>query len=170
MIWTGITDDAIATDEVLSRVGADRDGAVLLFLGVVRDHNGGRPVTGMEYEAYREMAESVLGDIAAEVEERWRTDRIVVLHRIGALDVGEASVAIAVSTPHRAEAYAASRYVIEEIKERLPVWKKEHYEDGDRRWVPGHRPRGTAGGTGASAAPSTSAVAGSEVSGTGGAR
>lgn len=169
MIWTGITDDTIATDDVLSRVGADRDGAVLLFLGVVRDHNDGRPVAGMEYEAYREMAESVLGDIAAEVEERWKTDRIVILHRIGTLDVGEASVAIAVSTPHRAEAYDASRYVIEEIKERLPVWKKEHYEDGERRWVPGHRPRGTAGGTEASAAVPTSTMARSQTSGAGGA-
>lgn len=141
MIWTGITDEAIRTDAVLDRVGADRDGAVLLFLGVVRDHNDGRAVEGMEYEAYREMAESVLEEIAGEVQERWKTDRIVVLHRVGSLEIGEASVAIAVSTPHRAEAYDASRYVIEEIKERLPVWKREHYEDGERQWVAGTRPR-----------------------------
>ena len=141
MIWTGITDEPIRTDEILERVGAEEDGAVLLFLGVVRDHNDGRPVEGMEYEASREMAESVLEDIAGEVEERWETDRVVVLHRVGSLEIGDASVAIAVSTPHRAEAYDASRYVIEEIKVRLPVWKKEHYEDGERRWVPGTRPR-----------------------------
>lgn len=141
MLWTGITDEELRTDEVLGRVGAEQDGAILLFLGVVRDHNDGRPVEGMEYEAYREMAEGVLEDIAGEVEERWQTDRIVILHRIGSLEIGEASVAIAVSTPHRGEAYDASRYVIEEIKERLPVWKKEHYQDGERRWVPGRRPR-----------------------------
>ena len=140
MTWTGITEGVLSTEEVLARVGADEDGAVLLFLGVVRDHNDGRPVTGMEYEAYREMAEGVLETIAREVEERWATDRIVILHRIGSLEIGEASVAIAVSTPHRSEAYDASRYVIEEIKERLPVWKREHYTDGERRWVPGRRP------------------------------
>lgn len=152
MIWTGVTDGVLSTAEVLGRVGADEDGAVLLFLGVVRDHNDGRPVTGMEYEAYREMAEKVLEEIAVEVEKRWGTDRIVVLHRIGTLEIGEASVAIAVSTPHRAEAYEASRYVIEEIKERLPVWKREHYEDGELRWVPGRRPRVDAEGSGLRAA------------------
>lgn len=140
MIRTGITDEAIVPDRLLDRIGADRDGAVLLFLGTVRDHNDGRPVSGMEYRAYREMAEDVLEEIGAEVRERWDTDRIAIVHRVGALEIGEVSVAIAVSTPHRAEAYDASRYVIEAIKERLPVWKKEHYEDGERRWVPGRRP------------------------------
>ena len=135
-----ITADPIRPEEVLDRVGADEDGAVVLFLGIVRDHNDGRAVSGMEYEAYREMAEEVLDAIAGEVVERWETDRIYVVHRVGALEVGESSVAIAVSTPHRAEAYEASRHVIEEIKARLPVWKREHYVDGERRWVPGRRP------------------------------
>lgn len=135
-----ITSDPIRPEAVLARVGADEDGAVVLFLGVVRDHNDGRPVSGMEYEAYREMAEDVLDEIAGEVTGRWDTERVAVVHRIGALDVGEVSVAIAVSTPHRADAYEASRYVIEQIKARLPVWKREHYVDGERRWVPGRRP------------------------------
>lgn len=150
MIWTGITEEVLSTDDILGRVGADEDGAILLFLGVVRDHNDDRPVTGMEYEAYGEMAEGVLENIASEVEERWETDRVVILHRIGPLEIGEASVAIAVSTPHRAEAYEASRYVIEEIKERLPVWKREHYEDGERRWLPGRRPPAASHAGGAS--------------------
>lgn len=124
----------------LGRVGASEDGAVLLFLGIVRDHNEGRPVTGVQYEAYAEMAERVLREIAQEASERLGTRRIVVVHRTGELVVGEASVAIAVSSPHRAEAYDASRYVIEEIKRRLPVWKQEQYVDGDIRWLDGQRP------------------------------
>lgn len=140
MVRTGVTADPIDPAEVLARVGADEDGAVVLFLGIVRNHNDGRPVSGMEYEAYREMAEGVLDEIAVEAAERWATDRLAVVHRVGALEVGDASVAIAVSTPHRAEAYEASRYVIEEIKQRLPIWKREHYVDGERRWVPGRRP------------------------------
>lgn len=140
MIRTALTRDPIRPDEVLAAVAAPEDGAVVLFLGVVRDHNDGRPVSGLEYEAYEEMADEVLEELGREVEERWSTDRISIVHRTGALQLGEVSVAIAVSTPHRAEAYEASRYVIEQIKVRLPVWKREHYEDGERRWVRGCRP------------------------------
>lgn len=140
MIRADVTPEPIRAPEVLERVGAAEDGAVLLFLGTVRNHNDGRAVTGMEYEAYEAMAAPVLEEIAGEAAERCGSDRIAVVHRVGELDVGEVSVAIAVSTPHRAEAYDASRYVIEAIKERLPVWKREHYVDGERRWVPGRRP------------------------------
>lgn len=140
MLRSRVTADPIDPGRVLASVAAPEDGAVLLFLGVVRDHNEGRPVTGMEYEAYEEMAEDVLASIAEVASERWETDRIAVVHRTGALEVGEVSVAIAVSTPHREEAYRASRWIIEAIKERLPVWKREHYVDGERRWVPGRRP------------------------------
>ncbi len=125
---------------VLARVGAREDGAALLFLGVVRDHADGRPVSGMRYEAYEEMATQVLAEIAREAAERLGTDHVAVEHRYGELDIGEVSVAVAVSSPHRAEAYEASRYVIEEIKKRLPVWKKEHYADGDSAWVEGTVP------------------------------
>ncbi len=128
---------------VLERVGERADGAALLFLGVVRDHADGRPVEGMRYDAYVEMAEGVLAEIAAEAAERLGTDRVAVVHRTGELAIGEVSVAIAVSSPHRAEAYDASRYVIEEIKKRLPVWKKEHYTDGAAAWVEGAVPPGT---------------------------
>ncbi len=143
MIRADLTPDPIRPEEILEEVGAAEDGAVLLFVGIVRNHNDGRPVTGMEYEAYEEMAGPVLDEIAGEAAERCGSDRIVVVHRVGELDVGEASVAIAVSTPHRAEAYDASRFVIEAIKERLPIWKREHYESGERRWVPGRRPEAT---------------------------
>lgn len=145
-MFTELVSDTIDPGALTRRVGAPRDGAVLVFLGVVRDHNDGRPVSGLEYEAYGEMAKRVLHEIAAEAAELLGTDRIAVVHRVGALDVGDVSVAIAVSSPHRAQAYEASRYVIEEIKKRLPVWKQEHYVDGGRSWLPGHTPEPTVSG------------------------
>ncbi len=144
MIFARVASEAIDPAEVLARVGSDRDGATLLFLGVVRDHADERPVSGMRYDAYQEMAGEVLRTIAEEAAERLGTDRVAVAHRFGELAIGEVSVAIAVSSPHRAEAYEASRYVIEQLKERLPVWKKEHYVDGVSEWVEGTEPPGTA--------------------------
>lgn len=137
MPFSAITRDAIRPDDVLDRVGADEDGAAILFLGVVRDHADGRAVSGMRYDAYEEMAATVLAEIATEAAERLGTDRVAVIHRVGELAIGEVSVAIAVSSPHRAESFDASRYVIEEIKKRLPVWKKERYVDGAEEWVEG---------------------------------
>ena len=140
MNFTAIVREAIDPAQVLSLIGADQDGATLLFLGVVRDHSDGRSVGGVRYETYEEMAAQVLSDIVEEAAEAADTDRIAALHRIGELEVGEVSVAIAVSTPHRAEAYEASRYIIEEIKKRLPVWKKERFSDGAEEWVEGRAP------------------------------
>jgi molybdopterin synthase catalytic subunit len=140
MIYAAIVHDPIANEDVLSHVGAEQDGAVLLFLGIVRDHADGRAVSGMRYESYEEMATPVLREIAEEAAERIGSDRVAVVHRVGELEIGEVSVAIAASSPHRAEAYDASRYVIEEIKKRLPVWKKEHYVDGTHEWVAGTVP------------------------------
>ena len=144
MPYAAVGPDVIDPADVLARVGDDRDGAAILFLGVVRDHADGRPVRGMRYDAYVEMARDVLAQIAQEASERVGSDRVAVVHRVGDLEIGEVSVAIAVSSPHRAEAYDASRYVIEEIKKRLPVWKKEHYTDGAAEWVVGQVPPGTA--------------------------
>lgn len=135
-----ITTEPLDPAAILEMVGAPEDGAALLFLGIVRDHNDGRRVAGVRYDAYVGMAEAVLAEIAAEAAARLGTDRVVVAHRIGELRVGEVSVAIAVSSPHRAEAYEASRYVIEEIKKRLPVWKEEYYAEGDARWLEGQVP------------------------------
>lgn len=140
MIYSGMVQDPIDPAEVLSRVGDDEDGAAVLFLGVVRDHADGRPVRGITYEAYQEMAAPVLGEIATEAAARLGTERLAVVHRVGTLSVGEISVAIAASSPHRAESFDAARYVIEEIKKRLPVWKKEHYADGGDGWVEGTPP------------------------------
>ncbi len=130
-----ITRERIAPEDVLRLVGDPGDGASVLFLGHVRDHNDGRPVTGLSYDAYAEMAGPLLAQIVAEAAETLGTHRIAAVHRIGDLDVGEVSVAIAVSSPHRAHAFEACRQVIDEIKRRLPVWKEEHYADGPARWL-----------------------------------
>ena len=120
---------------MLAKVARHANGATVLFIGTVRDVNDGRPVSGMEYTAYRAMAERELVDIAREAHDRYATSDIAIEHRLGTLDLGEASVAIAVAHPHRGAAYDASRYIIEELKKRVPIWKLEHYVDGTREWV-----------------------------------
>jgi molybdopterin synthase catalytic subunit len=135
-----VTRDPIDAAALLAAAPSSADGAALLFLGVVRDENDGRAVASLEYEAYAEMAERKLREIAGEARERWPVGAVSVVHRIGRLEVGEASVAIVVAAPHRAEAYEASRYVIEELKRRVPVWKREGYVEGDSHWVPGYAP------------------------------
>ena len=143
---TRITTEPIEPAAVLARVGASADGAVLLFLGIVREENDGRPVSGTEYHAYAEMAELVLGEIGLEVGRCLGTDRVAIEHRVGELEIGGTSVAIAVSSPHRAEAFEACRLAIEQIKARLPVWKREHYTDASGRWLDGARPTPTGQG------------------------
>ncbi len=130
-----ITREVISADSVWAHVGGASDGAIDIFLGVVRDENDGRAVSGMHYDAYAEMAEQVLNAIAAEAAAMAGVGKVAVVHRIGELGVGDVSVAIAVSAPHRAEAFEACRYVIEEIKKRLPVWKQERYVTGEQRWL-----------------------------------
>lgn len=140
MTWVGMGEDPADVDRFLRGFASPEDGAVLLFLGTVRNHNLGRAVEGLEYEAYREMGEEILARIAREAETSFQTQRIGIYHRTGTLAVGEVSTVIAVATPHREEAYGASRYIIEEIKKRLPVWKKEMYVEGDASWVQGRVP------------------------------
>jgi molybdopterin synthase catalytic subunit len=127
--------DPIDPTVVLRAVARPAHGAVLLFLGVVRDVNDGRDVTGIEYSAYESMAERELGAIAGEAESRFESTSVAIEHRLGELALEEASVAIAVAHPHRGVAYDASRWVIEELKRRVPIWKREHYTDGTREWV-----------------------------------
>lgn len=111
-------------------------GALCVFHGVVRDHSRGKRVTQLEYEAYPPMAEKVLAQIGEEIAGRWPGARVAIVHRTGRLEVGETSVVIAVSSPHRAEAFEACRYAIEALKTRVPIWKKEFVEDGEY-WVEG---------------------------------
>ena len=113
---------------------ASEDGALCLFVGVVRNSNRGRSVTHLEYEAYEEMAREEMARIEAEVRSRWPVTDVRLVHRLGRLGVGEASVAVAVASPHRAEAFAACRHAIDTLKSRVPIWKKEHYTDGSA-WI-----------------------------------
>jgi molybdopterin synthase catalytic subunit len=106
------------------------DGAACLFLGVVRNENGGRPVLHLEYEAYDEMALAMMQEIAAEAALKWPVSDVRIVHRLGRLEIGEASVAVAVSSPHRSESFAACRWAIDTLKATVPIWKKEFYADG----------------------------------------
>ncbi|MEP7345268.1 MAG: molybdenum cofactor biosynthesis protein MoaE [Gemmatimonadaceae bacterium] len=130
-----LTDGVIDVARLTSTVSGPECGAVSLFLGTVRNENDGRAVTGIEYSAYREMAERELGKIVDEAVKRFGNVRVALLHRLGHLAVGEASVAIAVAHPHRTESLDAARFIIEALKQRVPIWKREHYVDGTREWV-----------------------------------
>lgn len=129
-----IVDGPIDVAAVTAAVRHPGAGAVLVFEGVGRDHHEGKAVKALHYEAWPEQAEKELARIAAEVEARWPGTRLAVVHRTGPVAIGEPSVVVAVATTHRAEAYAASRYAIDTLKERLPVWKKELYEEGSA-WI-----------------------------------
>lgn len=118
---------------------APSDGALCLFVGVVRDHNGGRAVSHLEYEAYEEMALVEMQVIEREVRERWPVGDVRIVHRLGRLSIGEVSVAVVVVSAHRSEAFEACRYAIDTLKKTVPIWKKEFYADGsawiDGRWA-----------------------------------
>ena len=138
---------------LVAEVAHPGTGATTLFVGTVRDQHEGRAVSGIDYEAYGPMALRELETILAEAAERFATDRIVVEHRLGTLAVTEASIAIAVAAPRRVAALEAQRYVIEAVKARVPIFKREHYVDGTRAWVDNR------GGSVVATSPTSSAVA-----------
>lgn len=131
-----ITPDPLDAARTAAAVSAPGCGAVATFVGLVRDHNIGRRVLSLEYECYQPLAIKAFRRIADETSQEWPTARLAIEHRIGALQVGEASVVIAAASPHRAEAFAACRYAIERIKQIAPIWKREHFDGGDA-WVEG---------------------------------
>lgn len=135
-----VTEAPIDAQALLSEVIGPEDGAGILFVGVVRNHNDGREVDHLDYDAYVAMAEHTLEAIVSEALAKWETGEIRVVHRVGRLEIGEASVAIAVAAPHRGGAYEASRYIIEELKRRAPIWKREGYVAGDSEWLTGLQP------------------------------
>jgi molybdopterin synthase catalytic subunit len=135
MIRTTLTESAIDAASLLEEVTSDATGATTLFLGTVRDVNDGRAVTGIEYTAYTEMAADELQRIAEEALARFEGVRIVIEHRVGALGLREISVAIAVAHARRAPALDTSRFIIEALKQRVPIWKREQYVDGELQWV-----------------------------------
>jgi molybdopterin synthase catalytic subunit len=130
-----LVDHAIDVATLIAEVGDDSCGASAVFLGCVRDVNDGRAVSGIEYSAYRTMAEREMETIASEARDSFGVERLIVEHRLGTLDLGDVSVAVVVAHAHRAPALDACRYVIEQLKQRVPIWKLEHYADGTREWV-----------------------------------
>ena len=127
--------DPIDPAALIESVSTPRCGAVTLFLGNVRDHAPGKEgVTHLEYEAYDDVVEAKIAEIVTEARQKWEIEKLAVVHRVGSLRVGETSVAVAVGSGHREEAFAAGRYVIDELKARVPIWKKEHWPGG-AEWV-----------------------------------
>jgi len=132
-----ITSEPLALEPLLRELDDPASGAVVVFLGTVRNENEGRPVRAITYEAHERLAEQVLSAIERETVERFGVRGCRIQHRTGLLQLGEASVAIVVSAGHRGEAYAASRYAIDEVKRRAPIWKEEHYAGGESRYLDG---------------------------------
>ena len=130
-----LVDRPIDVAALISEVGDDSCGASAVFLGCVRNVNDGRAVTGIEYTAYRSMAEREMNAIVREAAEQFGVTRLIVEHRLGALGLGDVSVAIVAAHPHRAPALDAMRFAIEQLKQRVPIWKLELYVDGAREWV-----------------------------------
>ena len=129
-----ITEEVISIQEVVDKVVHPNAGAINTFIGTVRELTKGKKTIYLKYDAYISMAEKKLAQIGDEIQERWPNTLVAITHRIGRLDITDIAVVIAVSTPHRAHSYDASRYAIERIKEIVPIWKKEHWEDGEE-WM-----------------------------------
>ena len=134
-----ITREPLDPQPLVEAVRKDESGAVALFYGVVRNHNMGRSVQYLEYDAYESMAVKKLREVADEVCAKFPVNGVAALHRIGRLEIGETSLLVAVSSPHRKEAFEACHYAVDRIKETVPVWKKEVWEDGSE-WIEGHVP------------------------------
>ena len=130
-----LTRDAIDFSHVIDQVRRSSCGAVVTFLGTVRDLTGDRVTTALEYEAYPGMAEKKMREIEADVRSRWPLGEVAMIHRLGLLAVGDVAVAVAVSAPHRPEAFEACRHVIDRLKELVPIWKKETTADGTTEWI-----------------------------------
>ena len=144
--WIALTGEPLPVDAAPVWATTPSSGAVVVFLGVVRDHADGRTgVTSLTYEAYEEEAVAKLASVATVARERWPViDRVALLHRTGDLALSEASVAVVVSSPHRAEAFEAARFCIDTLKETVPIWKREHWEGGSD-WGTGAHPVRAAG-------------------------
>jgi molybdopterin synthase catalytic subunit len=130
-----LTTESIDHSALTEMVRRPNCGAVVTFLGTVRDLTGEHVTTALEYEAYTPMAEAKMAEIAADVRARWSNCEVAMIHRLGRLEVGEVSVAVAVSTPHRADAFAACKHAIDRLKELVPIWKKDLSPQGESKWI-----------------------------------
>ncbi|MBW3539610.1 MAG: molybdenum cofactor biosynthesis protein MoaE [Planctomycetes bacterium] len=130
-----LTRDEIDYVAMTEAVRTPQAGAVVLFLGTVREMTAGRRTVALDYEGYPEMAESKMRELAEEARRRWPVEKLAIAHRLGRLELGDVSVAIAVSCPHRHQAFDAGRFLIDTLKETVPIWKKENWADGTTEWV-----------------------------------
>lgn len=137
--YLAVSTSLISTEEAIQFVGDDAHGAADMFVGTVRNHNLGKQVKGVSYDVFDELTLKTFRDLASEARQKWgEMLNIYIEHFKGRLDIGGISILIAVSSPHRDESFKACRFIIEEIKHRSPIWKQEHYLDGDSDWVQGH--------------------------------
>ena len=127
--------DPIDSSAVIESVQSPEAGAVVLFLGTTREFTAGRQTESLDYESYGEMAFRKLEELEQEARQRWSLTELTIVHRLGHLGIGEASVAIAVSAPHRKDAFTAGQWLIDTLKEIVPIWKKENWADGTSEWV-----------------------------------
>lgn len=141
-----ITEAAIDYAAVIERVRSNRAGAVCCFLGTVREITGDRTTALLDYEAYPQMARKKMAELEERARRRWPIIEAALVHRVGRLDLGEVSVAVAVSCPHRVQSFEACQWLIDTLKEEVPIWKRETYADGVEEWVhPGGEPGSTPG-------------------------
>ena len=133
-----LTENPIDFTAVTESVRSHRAGAVVLFMGTVREFTGDVQTESLEYEAYVEMAEASMKQLSEEAQEKWPLMGVSIVHRSGHLNLGDIAVAVAVSAGHRREAFEAGQWLIDTLKERTPIWKKEHYADGETEWIHPH--------------------------------
>ena len=133
-----ISENPLSLSDAFAFIGNDSHGAQAFFVGTVRNHHNGKAVIGMQYDMHTPLAQTVLQTIADEAITQWGDGRVYLAHRYGELSLGESSVIVAASCAHRDASFSVCRFLIEQIKQRLPVWKKEHYHDGYSTWLPGH--------------------------------
>jgi molybdopterin synthase catalytic subunit len=129
-----VSNQTLVTQEIIDKVVDRNAGAITTFIGTVRELTKGKKTLYLQYDAYVPMAEKKLEQIGQEIQSKWNGAKVAITHRIGRLDITDIAVVIAVSTPHRRDAYEANEYAIERIKEIVPIWKKEHWEDGEE-WI-----------------------------------
>lgn len=141
--WIGITTDPLDTYSITESVRSNLSGAIVLFLGTVREITGDKQTLTLDYESHNEMALKKMNAIAQKARSSWPLEKVTVVHRVGHLELGDVCVAVAVSSPHRKEAFEAASEIMNEIKKTVPIWKKENWADGSSDWVhPGMEEKG----------------------------